>query len=173
MTTERQAELIAKHGAFYLALYKGERSPSTPEQQRFVKNVRAGQSTNEHELAFLMWKNSASKPTPKPTPKPPPLANPNTSKKARNQGFSRKHTQPAYKGTTKAKWKQGWRTPDDMKGNFSPSKPKIIKAEPSGAQSKDPDKVDYDNIPTSQAHGSRTHRRVHRSIDRYGKPIDE
>ena len=262
MTPTRQAELIAKHGAFYLALYKGERPPTSPEQQRFVKNVRSGQSTDEHELAFLNWlthnpkfKNKEAeddrptsdpkslncqgtntqlseadllfckelydgfrmpeteeqdsfarnvqngvatndheraflkwldptltpkpKLTPKPTPKPKPTlrptqrANQNRSPKARNQGFKRKRTRPAYQNTTKEQWKQSFQIPDSMKGNFSPSKPKIIKAEPSGAQSKDPDKVDYDNIPTSQAHGSRIHRRVHRSIDRYGKPIDE
>lgn len=266
MTPERQEELIAKHGAFYLSLYKGERAPTNSAQKHFIKNVRSGQSTDEHELAFLNWlthnpqfKNKVApeehsnsdqdsfnclrnntplnkadllfckelydgfrmpeteeqdsfarnvqkgvatndheraflkwldptltpkqtpkpKLTPKPTPKPKPtprptqLANPNTSKKARNQGVSRKHTQPAYKGTTKAKWKQGWRTPDDMKGNFSPSKPKIIQAETSGAQSKDPDKVDYDNIPTSQAHGNRAHRRAARRVDRYGRPTDQ
>lgn len=254
MTPARQAELIAKHGAFYLALYKGERSPRSTEQQRFVKNVRSGESTNEHEIAFLNWlthnpkfKNKVAPeehsnseqnsfnclrkntplnkadllfckelydgfrmpeteeqdsfarnvqngvatndheraflkwldpkltptPKPKPTPRPTQRANQNRSPKARNQGFKRKRTRPAYRNTTKEEWKKGWRTPDDMKGNFSPSKPKIIKAEPSGAQSKDPDKVDYDNIPTSQAHGNRAHRRAARRVDRYGRPTDE
>ena len=258
MTPARQAELITKHGAFYLALYKGERPPTSAEQRRFVRHVRSGQSTDEHELAFLNWlvnnpkfKNKKAteehsnadqdsfnclrkntplnkadllfckelydgfrmpetaeqdsfarnvqkgvatndheraflkwldptltpkttpKTTPKPAPAPKPRANQNRSKRAQKTFSLSRRSRPAYRNTTKKEWKQSWKIPDDMKGDFSPSKPKIIKAEPSGAQSKDPDKVDYDNIPTSQAHGNRAHRRAARRVDRYGRPTDE
>jgi uncharacterized protein YifE (UPF0438 family) len=247
MTPARQAELIAKHCAFYLALYKGERAPTNSAQKRFIKNIRSGQSTDEHELAFLnwlvnnpkfknkkateehsnadqdsfnclrkntplskadllfckelydgfrmpetaeqdsfarnvqkgvatndheraflKWLNIAPKPTPKPTPTPTPKPSPPS-----NRNFERKHTQPAYKGTTKAKWKQGWRTPDDMQGGFSPSKTKIIKTGSSGPQKKDPDKPDYDKLATGKAHGDPARRRIERGKDRYGRKADD
>ncbi len=260
MTTERQAELIAKHGAFYLALYKGEHSPRSPAQQHFVKNVRSGQSTNEHELTFLMWlahnpkfKNKkavddrptsdsnslncqgtntqlseadllfckelydgfrmpeteeqdsfarnvqngvatndheraflkwlnpaqtpkttpTSKPkpapkpklTPKPTPKPRPtqLANQNRSKRAQKTFSLSRRSRPAYRNTTKKEWKQSFQTPDDMKGDWEPSK--LSKMKSSAPQDDGPRGV--------RAHGDPARNRANRRKDRYGRPTDQ
>ncbi len=54
--TNREKELVARHGDFYRALNGGMRLPTTPEQTRFVAVCR-GEAVpeTEHEIAFTKF----------------------------------------------------------------------------------------------------------------------
>ncbi|WP_237212997.1 DUF413 domain-containing protein [Falsiroseomonas oryziterrae] len=54
--TEREQALIERYGDFYRALNGGKRTPSTPEQVRFVAVCRGeADAVTEHEIAFTKY----------------------------------------------------------------------------------------------------------------------